>query len=481
MHGRALRCCLLLGAALRLWHYVRNPSVWHDEAALILNVLHQGYAECWGPLIHAEAAPPLFLWLEKAVIGALGDSTYALRLLPLLASLGTLFLVADLARCLLRPWAAVGAVALLAVSDHLLWHACEAKPYAVDVFLAALVPWLHVHTMGWHHAWRCSLFLAVAPAVILLSFPGCFICGGLWLAWLPRVCQGGRFRDLLGFALLTFAIGATFLLLLAGPAHAQRCPAMVQCWESAFIPWHQPWRIPIWSLSASLELFRYSCEPLGSILLLPFLIGSYQFWRGQREMLILLLAPVGLAAVASGLHAYPFGGARVLAYAAPCLAILAAAGGEWLLRRITLHCLAEPAGKTRLVNAGVAVMVLAAPLAAGGLALLRVLQPWPRADCVAAAAFVRAQHQPGEAVVCNHWEYAYYFRDLNRDFHLLDGRPLALDGRVWLLSTAAKAQDRQAVLETLPPGGWRVLRQRSYERTTVSLLVRSGTLAAVRP
>src|SRR5437762_13901671 len=88
---------VMLGLGLRLYHYVRNPSMWHDEAALVLNVLHKGFLDLLGPLSFAEAAPPAFLWIEKAVTLLLGDSTYALRLIPFLASCATLLLLVPIA------------------------------------------------------------------------------------------------------------------------------------------------------------------------------------------------------------------------------------------------------------------------------------------------------------------------------------------------------------------------------------------------
>src|SRR5579871_4701248 len=87
-----------LGLVLRLFHYARNPSVWHDEAALILNVLGKGFGDLLGPLAYHEAAPPLFLWLERAVSLMLGDNIYSLRLVPLVASCASVVLFADLVR-----------------------------------------------------------------------------------------------------------------------------------------------------------------------------------------------------------------------------------------------------------------------------------------------------------------------------------------------------------------------------------------------
>ena len=79
-------CLVALGLGLRTYHYLVNHVVWHDEAALINNVLGKTFAEYLGPLYYAEAAPPLFLALEKVAVLALGSATYAVRLLPVLAS-----------------------------------------------------------------------------------------------------------------------------------------------------------------------------------------------------------------------------------------------------------------------------------------------------------------------------------------------------------------------------------------------------------
>src|SRR5205823_10849940 len=87
-----------LGLALRLYHYLRDPSMWHDEAALVLNVLGKSFTGLLGPLFFAEAAPPLFLWVEKAVALLLGDGTFALRLVPFLASCAALVGVVGVAR-----------------------------------------------------------------------------------------------------------------------------------------------------------------------------------------------------------------------------------------------------------------------------------------------------------------------------------------------------------------------------------------------
>src|SRR6478609_6762568 len=82
------------GVGLRAFHFVRDPSMWHDEAALVLNVLQKRFGELLGPLRFAEAAPPLFLWIERAVSLSLGDTSLALRFVPFIASCLVVALVA---------------------------------------------------------------------------------------------------------------------------------------------------------------------------------------------------------------------------------------------------------------------------------------------------------------------------------------------------------------------------------------------------
>src|SRR5262249_51883504 len=84
------------GLVLRLYHYLRVPAVWHDEAAVLLNVLGKGFGELLGPLYWHEAAPPLFLWLERALFLAAGDGVLVLRLPAFLASVAALLLFAGL-------------------------------------------------------------------------------------------------------------------------------------------------------------------------------------------------------------------------------------------------------------------------------------------------------------------------------------------------------------------------------------------------
>jgi hypothetical protein len=459
---------LLLGLALRVWGYVRNPSLWHDEAALVLNVIGKDFADLLGPLYFSEAAPPLFLWAERAAVLLLGDNTYALRLIPFLAGCGALLLFLPLARRLLPAAAVPWAVLLFALNDHLLWHATEAKPYSVDILAATALPVLWLGTRRWSLPRQLLLFAAVAPLVILLVYPGCFLLGGLMLALLPALWrERARFAAWLAYAVLGLSVAAAFLLLYLGPARAQRDHQIESCWVAGFPPWGGAWwAIPTWVAKTTLDALCYCCAPAGNVLVVVLIAGAVSLWRrGERSAVVLLLAPLGLALLASFLGGYPYFGSRVLAYLTPAVVLLIAAGVP--------PALAWLAARSRLAAAGLIGLLLAA----AGTVSYNTAFPYGRPDIAAAARYVLAERRPGDIVRGNAWEESYYFRHLGAKFfqeRLASAGPF---DREWLVVIAATSQDREGTLRSLVPDGWEQVQRREFYRTTVVLVQAPGATA----
>jgi hypothetical protein len=466
---------LVLGLALRGYHFGRNPSVWHDEAALILNVIGKSFAGLLGPLYFAEAGPPLFLWLERLVRLWLGDGVFALRLLPFLASCAALLLVVRSARRFLLPAAVPVAVLFFACSRSLLWHASEAKPYALDVAIAAALPCLVCGGLlkRWSLPTRLFLLASLAPLVVLLSYPGCFMMGGVVLSMAPEVSRSRRPRDWLALAALVGAVCVSFLWLLTGPIRAQRCPDMESCWTHAFAPWNTPWRVPLWMLSSWLGAMRYCVDPLGDWLILPACLGLVSLWRrGWQSLVILLVSPITLAFLAACLRAYPFDASRVVAFAAPAL-VLAAAEGIAVLAASLAILVANGSSPARVWAGRFGLAALAISLAVPALrAVHDVVKPWPRADVAGAADFVLGERQAGEPVAGNHWEHAYYFRRLHEEFVFWDGRPLPDAPRLWLVITAGSDAENDLLTAVARGAAWRIVQDQRFEQCHAMLLER---------
>ncbi len=487
---------LAVGLSLRCYHYLSNPPVWHDEAALIVNVLGKNFTELLGPLFYSEAAPPLFLWLERAVALGLGDSTYALRLFPFLASCVAFLASVALARHLLPAWGVVWFALLLGCSDRLLWHCCEAKPYAVDVLLAVgmLATFVGRRADDDPLLFRqLVLYASLSPLLIFLSFPACFLLGGAALVLLPAVLRS-RSRRIWGtYILFGVLLCGSFLLLVVGPVHAQKNEYMLNCWNDNFPDWNKPWKLPQTALVRLTELFRYASEPIGNVLSVFAVVGAVWLWRtGQRKVLAYLVLPIGLTAVAWLAHQYPLGAARVVVFAAPAALLLVAAGLP-----PTFGWLRKHAWPASLVAAG----LLLFPVFQSAY---RVVVPWSRLDSAQAAALVLQKRQTSEPVLGSLWEHTYYFRKLGPLYRVLDpqptepptlpltspvGLPHGVDGQpapltsVWIVCMRAGEDLDWCKHKLKPTKGWSLTERFPFANMVVLHLTRSVQMAAgpVRP
>jgi hypothetical protein len=455
---------IMVGLTLRSYHYGRDRAVWQDEAGLLLTVTARGFGDLFlGRLDYHQAAPPLYLCVLKTVSLLFGDSSYALRLPSFLAGCAALLLFVPVARRWLVPQAVPWAVLLFAGSEQLLWHASEAKAYSVDVLAAVVV-------LAVPCGKKCGLtvsllaYTLLAPLLLLSSYPACFLFFGILLAHLPMVYRRRQGRSWLAYAALMATSGTVMLWLLLGPVRSQHDAEIHSCWVACMPDWERPWSVPGWMLSAPFEVCRYCCKPLGQLLAILAVPGALALWRrGERMTVLLMTVPIALTLAAACAHRYPFGGVRVLVFAAPAVLLLGAAGVPpvfaWLSTRSRLAC------------AGL-IGLLVLPLVSS---LEQVVYPWREADVHAAAVFVRAQHQPDDFILGNDVAQQYYFRHLGPAFHLLEesSPPSPPGNRLWVVMTAALSRDERVRLAGhLAPAGWQALQQREFAYTTVILFAR---------
>ena len=65
-------------------------SLWLDEATLSLQIARHPFSAALHPV--GQIAPTGFMWTVKAITVALGDSELALRLVPLLSAIASVFM-----------------------------------------------------------------------------------------------------------------------------------------------------------------------------------------------------------------------------------------------------------------------------------------------------------------------------------------------------------------------------------------------------
>jgi hypothetical protein len=466
---------MTLGLGLRSYHYFVDPPVWHDEAALICNVLHKDYSQMLGPLFYAEASPPLFLVFEKAVVAVLGDGTFALRLIPFLAGCIAVAALIALARPVLPRQSLLWFALIVGCSITLIWHCTEAKPYSVDLLVSTGLLWMFMRSRSADRASNQMLvcLTLIAPVLVFLSFPSMFLLGGAALTLLPGAWRGRSSRWL--YATFALVLGGSFLVLYATAIQAQKNDELLSCWIARFPPWHRPWSLPTVTLQRFTDMFRYAAEPGGNLLCPLALVGAIHWWRSGYCWLVGFLAwPLALNAAAWLIGSYPMDASRVVVYTAPATLLLICAGiaptWEWLGGRA----------------AWLRVLLVALLLAPAVNTATTFVRPLTRRDSATPVAFVLARRQPDEPVVGTLWEQYYYCRRLGPCYRVLfpgGGAPVtppaaaALDAAgkptgarvpsLWLLTHGDPESQFCHVRDLEPRGTWQVVSKHDFRDVTV--------------
>jgi hypothetical protein len=376
------------GVVVRVRQYLFRRSLWGDEAAISLNLVGRGYRELLGPLDANQSAPVGWLWAQRATVELLGPSEHALRLLPLLAGVGTLVLLWWLARRLLPAWLVPLAVALAACSPWLRHYSTETKQYASDaavglLLLAASLPLLRERP-GWRALLAWAGIGAVAvwcshPAVLLLAGYGAAVAGRQLLrrdwAAAARVAAAGT------------VWGLSFLAVYAVSLRpATRNHALQRYWRDGLAP--RPldpaaaagWLGGRWAAFVDNPL-GLAPRPLVAVLLLA---GGAALLARRRDRAALLLAPLPVFVAAGLVRAYPLQW-RLLLVLVPTALLLAAAAPDW------------PGRPLGLVARGLGVALVGLALLAPGAAAVRSLgRPETVAELRPLLETVAARRQPGD-------------------------------------------------------------------------------------
>jgi 4-amino-4-deoxy-L-arabinose transferase-like glycosyltransferase len=438
-----LAIALSLGVVLRLCQYLSCQSYWQDEASLLLNALKYSAAKLpftqLDATINTQAGPPVFLWWIKALVQFTSGSEYMMRLIPLLQGIAALFLVALIARKVLRPPAAALAVAIVALSDHLIFESATLKPYAGDLFAAALLLWIGAIWDEAILARRFSLIGIVAAIGVWTSYPLIFIFAGISLPALPLMARAKR---LPAWLLANILVLASFAIIYVLSIRAQRNPYLDRYWEDRFFNFTHPAHALFHMSELTLEIFRFILPPLGIVFFPLAIIGAISWWRQKRRTLVvILIAPIVLVAIASIVHAYPYGGTRVTLFWTANLAILSAAGVEGLADMF----------KHRWLRCAICAIGLVPIVAAIYIAVPQLIHPRSYGDMRAVTAYVRANSQPGDliCVVGNGMPALdWYWRDHGRNvIRGVDPKRTADAPRFWIVDSYDPRQGAKSLTQ----------------------------------
>lgn len=369
----------VLALVLTVWRYNTKP-LWRDEV-YTLTTAGRPLPEMFELLFVRDAGLSVYYTLMHAWLLVSTDPAW-MRLPGAIAAVAAVALTAALGRRVGGNGVALIAGTLVALSQALVVHAQEARPYPLVLAATVAVALLALRAArdpgrGGRVALGVAAALAVGlhPLVALPAVAG--ILGVLWL-------HPGRAtrREVTLLALPAAVLGA--VLVLVGSAQAVASP---------------PARMPLWKLTTFWKLFGTDLFP-GAVVGVLAVVGVVALLRlGRRREGLLLIAWAVLPLVAVsvlGLVGGYFNARYGTAAVAP-LAVLAALGASATITAgiVRLRPAAQAAARPLVV--AVVALVTVAALAPSAVAFREKAYSFD--DAPSAATQLAAQTRSGDAVV----------------------------------------------------------------------------------
>jgi len=327
---------ILIGTAARLRQYLSNRSLWSDEAALALNIIKHGYLDLFKPLDYSQVAPSFFLITVNFLTEIFGYSEYVLRLVPLAASIISLFLLWYLSKKLLDKYMVPIVVGLLSFGGTAIYYSDELKQYSLDLMITIIILILAFNVYKNNFDLKSNLLFGITGSIIVwFSQPSIFALSAVTLSLFLSVIIKEKFKSIKKLFYIIYAALIWGLSFIAGYLFIVRATAhsgFYTFWAHSFAP------IPIRSIDNLLwyseTLFSTIRIPIsiyfpGIVILLLF-AGFIGFFKKKDKILFfsILFTFIFLLA-ASMLKAYPIH-ERFILFTLPIFYLMIARGLEEL-------------------------------------------------------------------------------------------------------------------------------------------------------
>lgn len=190
-----------------------NRSLWLDEGHLSYSFSQRSIWKLWnGALERGQSAPLGWLYFEKLLTVAFGNTEFVLRLSSVLAYTGTILLLYYILRYFIGTSIVTGAAAaaFYANMPFALKYSNVFKPYCSDGFFVLLVIFLFcLHRNGQLKTWALILCWSV---IIWFSNPACFFEGGLIIEESILILEARKWKHLKSVIIVTLCILASFIV-----------------------------------------------------------------------------------------------------------------------------------------------------------------------------------------------------------------------------------------------------------------------------
>ncbi len=315
---------IAIGLLIRIIQYLVNRSIWLDEAMLALNIMEKNVFQLFGPLDRDQAAPYLFLLVEKILSILFGSSEFVLRFFPLLSSITALITFVFIANRLFEAKYSLIPILLFCFSSKLIYYAQEVKPYSSDVATALILFVAYLRFGSEINIKKKNIFILSVLGVFALwfSYPAMFVLGGIGGAMLIEQFITSDKKNIKPLLIILFVwtinIIVLYFLQFKSVSNNER---LSKFWDEGFL--HFPLNLD----NLLIRFFQYSDFGYPIVWLVGFfvLIGIADIFLKKHFQYLPLIFTFCLLLFFAALHKYPFSD-RCILFAMPFLYLLIGIG-----------------------------------------------------------------------------------------------------------------------------------------------------------
>jgi len=340
------------GVGIRLFHLIYNRSLWMDEVYLSTSLVKMSANELVSnSLYYQQKAPIGFLLATKLFVNVFGNKEIFLRIFPLISGLLSMLIFIPVSRFFLKNQAALLAFTIFCLSPALVYHSVEIKQYSTELLGTVLSLFLFIKFKEEKYI-NSLLFWGIAGGTILwFSYASIFVLGGIGIGSsvynLSKKNWKVFFISLIPFSIWLISFVFNYLLFTHKHAESQWIVYWFRAYDN-FMPF-PPKSIGDLKWFA-MNFYRMLDYPLGllwnfgavtkyqglnMILKMPVLpilllvIGFYATIKKKNaETFLILLIPIALTFLASGLELYPLT-ERFWVFISPIFLIILGIGFEY--------------------------------------------------------------------------------------------------------------------------------------------------------
>lgn len=272
---------MLLGFALRLYH-INRVSLRGDEAFTVIHWMREPLSHTLSEIATVDPQPPLAYLLYRAWALLIGSNEYVVRFLPALLNLIGVPVLYALGKRFAGWRLGLVAALLWAVHPAQIWHAQDARNYAIWGGLSPLALWLALRALPSRRLVDWGLYVAAAVLAAYVYYLELFFVVALNVYVLLTF-----WRDR---AVLVRWIGSQIALaVLLAPWYLQERLLFSSGYggtASQFDPLRLlTWFVPSLAVGDTADLVAR----FWPLLLLSLLVGLVLLWRVSRKGLLVLL------------------------------------------------------------------------------------------------------------------------------------------------------------------------------------------------